>query len=211
MRRIAFRPLKGRLFHRWVVFGVLMSLTTGSVISTNAEELSTAIVKQDPELMAMLLDTLIKWEQEAPEDVKEEIKILRTENDASKIKAAANLGGMGLKAKGALLALAETQKRGTLPAIEARRALEKINKSLVEPLIAKLKDDNLYVRVAAAIVLGDIKDPRAVEPLIAALEDNDGSVRRRAAIALKKMTQQDFGNDYGHWRQWWENQKIKKE
>jgi hypothetical protein len=59
-------------------------------------------VKQDPKLMAMLLDALIKWEQEAPEDVKEEIRILRTGNAAARIKAATNLGDMGLKAKGAI-------------------------------------------------------------------------------------------------------------
>ena len=54
----------------------------------------------------------------------------------------------------------------------------------MEPLIAALKDENEYVREAAARTLGEIKDPRAVQPLIDALQDKKWFVRRTAAEAL---------------------------
>jgi HEAT repeat protein len=54
----------------------------------------------------------------------------------------------------------------------------------MEPLIAALKDENEYVREAAAEALGKIGDPRAVEPLIDALQDKEWFVRRTAAEAL---------------------------
>ena len=57
----------------------------------------------------------------------------------------------------------------------------------VEPLIAALKDENEYVRQAAAEVLGKIGDARAVEPLIAALKDESFSVRAAAARALGEI------------------------
>ncbi len=42
-------------------------------------------------------------------------------------------------------------------------------------------------RQFAAVVLGKIKDPRAVEPLITALKDADSGVRGKAAVALGKI------------------------
>ena len=54
----------------------------------------------------------------------------------------------------------------------------------MEPLIAALKDENEYVREAAARTLGEIKDPRAVQPLIDALQDKKWFVGRTAAEAL---------------------------
>ena len=177
---------KIRLSQVLAVFGVLMGLAImlGMPAEAEAEELLETILYQNPDLKAMLLESLLKWEQEAPKEVKEAIKTLRTGDTAAKIKAAASLGNMGIKAKGAILALAETQKDGTPAANKARLALEKINKSLVEPLLTKLKDNDLYVRVGAAMVLGAIKDPRAVEPLIAMLNDDDLSDRWVAVNAL---------------------------
>jgi HEAT repeat protein len=55
----------------------------------------------------------------------------------------------------------------------------------VEPLIVKLKDDFIQVRVAMS--LGEIKDPRAVEPLIAALKDNNFLAKGSAVSALGEI------------------------
>lgn len=52
----------------------------------------------------------------------------------------------------------------------AAKALGEFGSSVVEPLIAALKDENRVVRKLAAEVLGHIGDERAVEPLIAALK-----------------------------------------
>lgn len=70
---------------------------------------------------------------------------------------------------------------------EAVKALVKIGKPAVEPLIASLKSKNWRIRVRAALVLGEIKDSRAVEPLIAALKDKKHLIRASAVAALAKI------------------------
>jgi HEAT repeat protein len=55
----------------------------------------------------------------------------------------------------------------------------------VEPLIVKLKDPLIQVRVAMS--LGEIKDPRAVDPLIAALKDKDFQAKGSAVSALGEI------------------------
>ena len=55
--------------------------------------------------------------------------------------------------------------------------------------------------------MGRIGDKRAVEPLIEALKDEDEGARWLAAEALKKITGNDFGEDYEEWRKWYEKQK----
>jgi HEAT repeat protein len=54
----------------------------------------------------------------------------------------------------------------------------------VEPLIAKLDDEDKDVRSAACDALRKIKDVRAVEPLIAKLDDEDKDVKQAACYAL---------------------------
>ena len=63
-------------------------------------------------------------------------------------------------------------------------ALVKLRAPAVEPLLAKLKDLDPYVREYAATALGRIKDVRAVEPLVAALKDSAPHVRNAAARAF---------------------------
>ena len=55
----------------------------------------------------------------------------------------------------------------------------------VDPLIAALRDEDIYVVRSAAEALGRIGDARAVDPLIAALRDED--VVRSAAEALGRI------------------------
>src|SRR5690348_14444362 len=59
--------------------------------------------------------------------------------------------------------------------------------TVVNALIARLKDDNAGVRGAAARSLGRLGDPRAVVPLIAVLADSDGEVRSAALDALADL------------------------
>jgi hypothetical protein len=51
-------------------------------------------------------------------------------------------------------------------------------------LVEALKDENRFVRSAAAEALGELQDPRAIAPLCEALKHEDGDVREAAAQAL---------------------------
>jgi hypothetical protein len=59
--------------------------------------------------------------------------------------------------------------------------------SVIEPLLAALRDENAGVRRGAAEVLGKIGDPRAVPPLGELANDPDSAVRKAAAQALAVM------------------------
>ncbi len=84
------------------------------------------------------------------------------------------------------------------------------DKRAVEPLIEILKKDNDWqMRSDVATALGILGDKRAIEPLIEALKDNDMNVRLSSIVALKSITKQDFGQDYGKWKQWYEKNKDK--
>ena len=73
----------------------------------------------------------------------------------------------------------------------------------MEPLIEALKDDSKKVRCSATEALGTTGDNRAVEPLIQRLKDSDQFVRSDARDSLKKITKQDFGEDYEKWKEWY--------
>lgn len=68
---------------------------------------------------------------------------------------------------------------------EARASTQ--DTTVVNALIARLKDENAGVRRAAAHSLGRLGDPRAVEPLIAVLADSDAEVRAAAIDALANL------------------------
>ena len=59
--------------------------------------------------------------------------------------------------------------------------------TVVNALIARLKDENAGVRRAAAHSLGQLGDLRAVSPLIVVLGDSDGEVRSAAVDALADL------------------------
>ena len=59
--------------------------------------------------------------------------------------------------------------------------------TVVNALIARLKDENAGVRRAAAHSLGQLGDLRAVSPLIVVLADSDGEVRSAAVDALADL------------------------
>jgi len=78
----------------------------------------------------------------------------------------------------------------------------------VEPLITALGDKSRAIRGVAAAALGEIKDNRALEPLINTLRDKDKSIRRNTSVALKKITGEDFGEDYKRWKKWWKKKET---
>ena len=66
--------------------------------------------------------------------------------------------------------------------------LAKIGSPAVEPLIKSLKNEDNTVQVSAAVVLGRIKDSKAVKPLMISLEKADSDwVKRTIAEALGKI------------------------
>jgi HEAT repeat protein len=62
--------------------------------------------------------------------------------------------------------------------------------NLFKPLFVALEGDNLYVKEAAARLLGDVKDAAVVSPLIEAQQDNSKFVRDAAAQSLQQVDDQ---------------------
>lgn len=136
------------------------------------------------------------------EDIRKEIERLYSSNNIEQGYAAVSLGKKGERATPAIpflvailgdntdlfwSAFGSTGFRTTSPGFEAAKALSKIGKPAVEPLIEALKSDDDFVRINAAIALNWIGDPRAVEPLIVALKDKLWRVQWRAAAGLGKI------------------------
>lgn len=86
-----------------------------------------------------------------------------------------------------------------------------------EHLVPMLRDRELFVRMAAARVLGDLGNELAITPLIDALEDVEPSVRESAVLSLRLLTNRSFGFEPNgevrdrqrtskKWRDWWEGE-----
>ncbi len=125
-----------------------------------------------------------------PSDVREEIEGLYSQDIEKRAKSATYLGEMGDRAIPAIPFLIEILDEHTWPSsspgFEALKALARIGKPSVEPLIVILKDKHSKStgRENAAEALGRIGDSRAVEPLIDSLENDFSKVRENAAWAL---------------------------
>jgi hypothetical protein len=158
--------------------------------TVRANDLS--FLEQHPDVKAKLL----QWEQEAPQEVKAKIEVLKRKGGPAPHRAAEELGAMGPQGKGAILALMEvwSQKPSVFDLhhpedkrlrAKATGALAKIGEPTVEPMIAALDDETQVVRIQAIKVLGEIGDARATAPLLAAMMDENGLVRVVAAKAVK--------------------------
>ena len=66
-------------------------------------------------------------------------------------------------------------------------ALEQLGKPAMDYLVHALKDEDKWVRYAAADALGNIGDQNSVEPLISLLRDEDQDVRFVTADALGRL------------------------
>ena len=86
--------------------------------------------------------------------------------------------------------------------------------AVVPHVLPRLKDEDVFVRMAAARVLGDLVAPAAVGALIDALEDGEAAVREAALGALRRITAKDLRFDplageaerakrVKAWREWW--------
>lgn len=71
--------------------------------------------------------------------------------------------------------------------MRARRAMVRLGKPALSPLVRLLSDRRKYVRWDAAKCLAEIADPEAAPALVCALEDKDSGVRWVAAEGLIAM------------------------
>ncbi|MEW6073789.1 MAG: HEAT repeat domain-containing protein, partial [Planctomycetota bacterium] len=87
--------------------------------------------------------------------------------------------------------------------------------AVAEYLVPMLKDVDIFVRMATARVLGDLRAPIGIPALIDALEDPEASVREAAVVALRAVTgreqnfdpnakESDRAKAVRRWREWWE-------
>lgn len=137
-------------------------------------------------------------------NVRKQIERLYSTESKERVEGAYYLGKMGAKAVPAipfLIAILQDDavvQKATLfsfpfyewhsPAGEAARALSKIGKPSVKPLIAAFKDKDENVRMNVAWALGKIGDKQAIEPLITALKDENSGVRWWVADALGNIS-----------------------
>lgn len=63
-------------------------------------------------------------------------------------------------------------------------------------------DTDVDVRLAAAEALGETGQARAISALGQALDDRDPAMQYRAVASLKKVSDQDLGDDVDRWRQY---------
>ena len=86
------------------------------------------------------------------------------------------------------------------------------------PLLRMLQDEDTFVRMATARILGDLDAPIGIPALIEALDDAEPAVREAAMVALQAITGKTFDFDphagpadrakrVKSWRQWWEKSK----
>jgi hypothetical protein len=104
---------------------------------------------------------------------------------------------------------------------KAREALkERLTRLSAKTLLAYLKDEDVELRRAAALALGQKNDRTNVGALIDALDDPEPPVAHDAYRALKSLTNQDFGPSVDatrkekaaaikKWREWWAKNKDK--
>ena len=88
-----------------------------------------------------------------------------------------------------------------------------------EFLLEALVDEDIFIRMVTARVLGDLGSPTGIPALIEALDDPESAVREAAYIALKAVTKRDFSFDpvdedasdrarqIRAWRDWWERER----
>lgn len=104
---------------------------------------------------------------------------------------------------------------------QALMALGETRDPSVTPYVAPLLHDaDIFIRMAAARVLGDLASPVGVDPLIDALGDVEAAVRESAIDALRRITKRDLEFDpqaseserskrAKQWREWWTKEREK--
>jgi hypothetical protein len=86
--------------------------------------------------------------------------------------------------------------------------------AVAEYLLPRLRDVDIFVRMATARVLGDLGSPKATGALIEALNDQDSSVREAAYVSLCAVSKKNLPFDAHQepaerakrvkaWQEWW--------
>lgn len=90
-----------------------------------------------------------------------------------------------------------------------------------EFLIPSLSDEDIFIRMVTARVLGDLGSPAGIPALIEALGDSESAVREAAYLALKTSTRRDLPFDpvtedaaerarrIKAWRDWWAKEEAR--
>jgi HEAT repeat protein len=86
-----------------------------------------------------------------------------------------------------LISALKWMKKDLKAANKAEKVLKKMGALAVEPLNRALNNSDETIRTAAARILGDIGDRRAVDPLIEALQDASPAVRDAAIESLSQF------------------------
>jgi HEAT repeat protein len=125
--------------------------------------------KRDPETIARLVEEAIDGEA----DVRRR----------AGMQLAGSAGDYAVPALLPHLASADAEK-----VVNAIFALQYIGSEAVPPLSEAMSSDDARLRAYVAVVLGDIRDPRAIPVLLrAAQKDPDENVRAKAVAALQKI------------------------
>lgn len=103
-------------------------------------------------------------------------EIARITRDAEKAARMARIDARGINVRASVLA-----------GIGRNGDAAPADTTVVNALIARLRDDDAQVRAAAARSLGRLEDARAVPGLITSLKDDDAKVRAAAADALSQF------------------------
>jgi HEAT repeat protein len=80
-------------------------------------------------------------------------------------------------------------------------------KGATEVIIPYLKDKDPQVRKSAAEALGYLQSPYGVEGLLELMTDENKEVREAVIKALREIANENYGEDVGKWRIWWEQNK----
>ena len=139
------------------------------------------------QFMELASADLAKWEEEAPEDVKEEIRTLREGDHVSRAEAAIRLAKMGPRAQGAIAALIEILGDRILI-----RPGDFFRLFGAQDFCAGSKAEDCLVAIA---------EP-AIPALICALSRGGQYERHSAANGLARITGQDLGQNCESWMRW---------
>jgi len=82
----------------------------------------------------------------------------------------------------------------------AKNALLEIGEPAIPPLIQALKSRQASARWSAASILGGLGAKQAIPDLIEGLRDPE--IRSGVVEALRRITGEDFGEDYDAWKRW---------
>ena len=183
-------------------------------ISPNVRVEIERLYSSDPKVRAEAVEKLgAMGQQAAPAIPFVAVNVINPKTGTTRVHVGAGaddaaqwLEAVGLPSLGVFVDVL-TGPGGTSVSVDAGNLLQTIRDARVTRLTANLKHRNARVRQRAAMVLGSIKDPRAVEPLIAALKDQNPVVQQETAGALEKITGKDFGQDHDKWLDWWQKNK----